>query len=428
MQSKIITSFDIGIRNLAYCILSYHPENIVGNQFMIHDWNVIDLIGGNLVTKDKICQCVIHSGIRCHNPAHFYTKSMSMGPQKLVCKVHAKSYGPQQLNRFYTMDNLTMAELAFLAITKLDQIDFTQSQEIIFESQPSKNPKMKNLSMMLFNYFIIRYMVEKPEETRRLKDVKPVSSHNKLTIYDGPYVECHLKNQHARNKFYGKVYCRHMIRSNPERLVFFDHHKKSDDLADSFLQGAWYLMDGYKGPTMFGAHSTRQIPLMNPSPEDADVSLVSDSDNLPAQLIEDPDEETDPLELKTEIQHKIVLKLKVKQPQQLQSSGGLVDVSSESAQPPKKIVLKLKKTPVGRDYLQQTKHNPVNQQIREDYQLNVYRQLQHGRKPSPNARRYTLSNIKYLLEHPTPGHKSNPILIRSMHFFFGQQKTQTLLQ
>jgi len=32
-----------------------------------------------------------------------------------------------------------------------------------------------------------------------------------------------------------------MIRQDPARLELFESHKKQDDLADSYLQGAWYL-------------------------------------------------------------------------------------------------------------------------------------------------------------------------------------------
>ena len=42
----IITSFDVGIKNLAYCILDYTPREI--NQYPIYDWNIIDIIDNNI--------------------------------------------------------------------------------------------------------------------------------------------------------------------------------------------------------------------------------------------------------------------------------------------------------------------------------------------------------------------------------------------
>lgn len=362
-MSKIITSFDIGIRNLAYCIMEYRPQNISGNQFIIHDWNVIDLLKNDQIdAKNKKCQIKYKSGGKlgqcCDHPAHYY--AMTKGVPTNLCKIHAKSYDSTQISRLYTVANLTLYELARLAVNQLNKIDFSLSEEIIFESQPSKNPKMKNFSMLLFNYFIIHYIAEKPELEQRLKDVKFVSSRGKLTVYDGPYIQCHLKNQHARNKFYGKVYCRYLIRYNLERLHFLDGYKKSDDLCDSLLQGAWYLMNGCTGTNTPKPHPKILLKLKDPS-----------------------------------------------RPQQL---------SLPPQQP--KIVLKLKQGPIGQKMLRTIKDNQSTAQIRIDYQINKYRQLKRGSKPRPNCHKYTLSNIKYLIDH----HQSNQQLISSMDYYFGQSK------
>ena len=75
----------------------------------------------------------------------------------------------------------------------------------------------------------------------KVKKVIFVNPRNKLEVYDGPYVQCNLKGQYARNKFYGKVYCRYIIRNQPSDIKLFESHKKKDDLADSFLQGVWFL-------------------------------------------------------------------------------------------------------------------------------------------------------------------------------------------
>ena len=45
-------SFDIGIKNMAYCIFS-----IQDNQFLIRDWNVINLIETEQPTYK--CDCII---------------------------------------------------------------------------------------------------------------------------------------------------------------------------------------------------------------------------------------------------------------------------------------------------------------------------------------------------------------------------------
>ena len=111
---------------------------------------------------------------------------------------------------------------------------------VVLEHQPSKNPKMKNLSNMLYSYFVIRGIVDaQPKVMRKILFISP---RNKLSIYDGPDIKCNLKGQYARNKFYGKHYCEWLIRMDHPRLDYFQSHRKKDDLADCFLQGAWYLL------------------------------------------------------------------------------------------------------------------------------------------------------------------------------------------
>jgi len=365
-MSKIITSFDIGIRNLAYCILEYLPHNLSGNQFKIHDWNVIDLLDTVEHPKDPKCQTKYKSGTKigqiCGQLAHYYYLD-ERGQKISVCRVHSKSESMTNLKRNYTVANTSLYELARLAINILDKIDFNQSQEIVIESQPSKNPKMKNFSMILLNYFIIRYIVEKPEHEQTLQDVKFINSRNKLTVYDGEYVDCKLKGQYARNKFYGKVYCQHLIRHNVERLDFLKSFKKKDDLCDSFLQGAWYLLNSYKPIT-----STQRVPIQDPVPPQNDT--------------------------------------------------------------PKKFVLRLKRPigpigpigpivphPTGKEYLKSVKKSTTTMQTRNAYHLNKYRQLKRGCKPATNAHKYTLSNIKYVVDH-NQFDSSNNILMSAIKYYF----------
>jgi hypothetical protein len=339
----VITSFDIGIRHLAYCTMEYDPNRLSGDHYIVHQWDVIDLVADEAYKKNKTCQATIESGIKkgqkCGQLTHYFDSQTKVH----LCKTHAKSHG-DQLTRFYTPANISLYELACLAVKRLDQIDFSQSHEIIFESQPSINPKMKNFSMLLFNYFVIRYIAEKEESTRRLKEVKFISSRNKLTVYDGPYVSCNLKNQYSRNKFYGKVYCRYLLRYNAERLSFLDQYKKTDDLCDSFLQGAWYLMTMYK-PSSSSAQKPR-------------------------------------------LKLKLKLKLKVTE---IEDPTGPDEQPQPIGQP--------EPQPIGPQLLQAIKHNDVTKTVHQDVNLVKYMHLKRGKKPNPNTRHYTLSNLKYIFDH-----------------------------
>lgn len=385
---QIITSIDVGIRNLAYCVMEYDPENISGNQFKIHDWNVIDLL--NNKQKNNKCQMKFQSGDKkgqiCHNLAYYSINGMN------VCKIHSKSYNHSQLTRFYTVSNISLYELARLAVLELDKIDFNHSQEIIIESQPSKNQKMKNFSMVLLNYFIIKYIAEKTESEQKLQDVKFISSRNKLTVYDGPYIECHLKGQHARNKFYGKIYCQYLIRNDFEKKNFFNSFKKRDDLADSFLQGAWYLMNKYQ-PNNHNTNKNQDVWNEKECINESYVIEEQQCDNPDHDDFDDPNPD----------EHD----------------------NEKNPEKKEKIKLKLKKKLVGKEFLQSIKNNESNIRIKVDYNLNKYKQLRRGSKPIKDAKKYTLSNIKYIIDHHLFD-ESNSILQSSMKYYFGNSKVEQL--
>jgi hypothetical protein len=413
-MGRIVTSFDIGIRHLAYCRMEYLPQNLSGDQFKIHDWDCLDLLEGS-IDFDKKCQFIYKSGqkngCQCTNDAYY---NINLTGQS-VCKTHAKSYSHEEIVRIYTCKNISLFELARIAVQYLDKIDFGQSNEIIFETQPRFNPKMKNFSMMLFNYFIIRYVAEKPAHLQTVENIKFISSKNKLSVYDGPYVECKLKNQYSRNKFYGKVYCRYIIRSNNERVAFFDRFKKKDDLADCFLQGAWHLMDTYKGSKI-----TQQLKpklklklklkissnFVEDPVEESNLDPAEESNIDPADESNlDPAEESNLNPVATILpKPKIVLKSKIVLKPQLP-----------------KIVIS-NPTLIGKAKLAEIKKNSTTRQVRYDYNLTKYQHLKRGIKAKLGAYRYTLSNIKYIIEKSEKSSLiDNEILKKSITYYFGNQ-------
>ena len=177
-----IASFDIGIINLAFCKVSYDSQKITNN-FTIHEWKLIDVLENNSKNAD-----------------------------------------------IYT--------LAYLIITKLNTFNFSDCDEIILEQQPNLNSRMEKVSMIILNYFIMKNIMNNEKKII----VKFVSAKNKLNVYDGPFIECNLKLPYTRNKFYAKKYTEYIIKNDHKWSNFFNSFKKKDDLADCFLQGAWYLM------------------------------------------------------------------------------------------------------------------------------------------------------------------------------------------
>jgi hypothetical protein len=102
---------------------------------------------------------------------------------------------------------------------------------------------------MLAQYFIIKY------EDRDIV-IDFVSSFNKLKIKTqvtlqeaNPHVDSigqpqgTLTSTYKAHKKDGITYCKEILEQNPSMgsLADFIKHAKKDDLADSFLQGIWYL-------------------------------------------------------------------------------------------------------------------------------------------------------------------------------------------
>jgi hypothetical protein len=222
----IVCSFDIGLKNLAYCILDHKNK--------IHSWENIDLFVDTYNSGEKkICQSKLQNNNNCTSEASYFSNT-----GLFVCGRHTDNKEKKLLN----IDNISYSELAMLIISKLNTIDFSMCDEIVIEKQPDKaRDKIKVVSIMLLNYFILNYIIPK----KNIKDVKFIDPRNKLTIYTGPYIECKLKGSYPRNKFYAKEYCKYFLEcsltDNLQWYNYFKNSDKKDDLSDSYLQGRWYL-------------------------------------------------------------------------------------------------------------------------------------------------------------------------------------------
>ena len=282
-----IASFDIGIKNLSYCILSANQSEV-----KVYDWDIIDLIteedelyctakiksgakkgkvcgnkatyfkkgdksasccgthkySGELVSIKMILLCNetlkngANKGKKCSKKANHYLELPS-GERIGYCSVHSRMHS--NLKRYYTVDNITDIELRCRLFKALDEINnFKSVRTILIEHQPNHaREKIKSIAYSVFDYFVLRGMVD----TQTIQVIKSIDAKNKLTIYDGPPISCKLKDQYDRNKWYGKKYCEWAIKQKPLLVDFYNKFKKKDDLADCFLQGLWYLKFGKHG-------------------------------------------------------------------------------------------------------------------------------------------------------------------------------------
>lgn len=320
-NEKRIISFDIGIKNLAYCILDVSS----GGCFTILDWNVINLLetGNTSSTVSHKCTHPLKAkrGV-CHPPLCGKTAVFSVSSGETFCPRHAKTQtdyllptpetAPAAIKKRKIDDLRTFAKthgvdlseasvrsqilekiLSFFEIRRLkpivkpkvknsNQTDLVQIGKrlkialngisgigeithVLIENQISTvASRMKTIQGMVAQYFIM--ILENPQidfisSANKLKYMPPSASPLENTmIYLGPIpapVEDSDNDNDEENpakpQFDKKVYRQHKTdgvkycldilskRGMSQWTELLETHKKKDDLADSFLQGYWYL-------------------------------------------------------------------------------------------------------------------------------------------------------------------------------------------
>lgn len=220
-----ILSFDIGIKNLAYCVIE-------SDHLTILDWGILDLRTG------VSCDHILKGSKSCEQEAKYVKNGLHL------CTSHNKlaKYKSYKMKRIPKLAN-PMLSLGKRMVEALDEHElFLQVNTVLLENQPAlKNPTMKSVQMLLYSYFLIKGITD---DKSPIDNIEMINARNKLKAYKGDPIECDIKDKYKKTKYLGIKYCEKMIHENKEIhekfCELFQSSKKRDDLADAYLQAIYY--------------------------------------------------------------------------------------------------------------------------------------------------------------------------------------------
>jgi hypothetical protein len=300
-----ILSFDVGIKNMAYCMID------VSNSFSIKNWGVLTMMEKQ--APPPICSCLKilkskralpkpctkpakyekNGGYYCETHAqensatqdcsgfilptkertHAYLQKQPLESLVAIGKSHhlflqeipkTKKMAIEMLDNFYKercfnalvlkkakhADEIDLIYIGKTMKTLLNDVSgIDQTTHVVIENQisPIAN-RMKTIQGMLAQYFIMKNSdthIEFVSSIHKLNQFKDISG-VVLSSKDGDPGDKSTYRDHKRD---GVDYTQQLLNANPEfqeKKPLFLESKKKDDLADSFLQGLWYAKDHKK--------------------------------------------------------------------------------------------------------------------------------------------------------------------------------------
>ena len=299
----VVLSFDVGVIHLSYCLLTkkkyIKPDGTLFEDWEILDWNNIDLTNRDeqkcscgakacltqTVTGEIKYYCKTHgkkidplgdiepfetcflscdkkSGKTCtYNSKGDSEKTCGksgsyINNELCYCTVHAKQKYKSEVKqielkpfKLKSSTTLNFDDVKYGLIMELEKRkNLLSADYVVIENQPSfKNPRMKSIASTIYDYYLIRGIIDKKISNSKITQVKFMSPSNKLKLASEGDTKQLVKAKstddtkaYKLTKSLGIKYCLDLTAHLPEWVKHFNSFKKRDDLADSFLQGAYF--------------------------------------------------------------------------------------------------------------------------------------------------------------------------------------------
>lgn len=253
VTNNIILSFDVGIKNLAYCLYNEEDNKII-------EWDIINLLEDKIKEskENNNCSfCKAKAKKYCKNTfycgRHFSrfekikettekceccgeTKNCYLFENTFYCKKHFNESNKLSVIKKVKCKKVNNDYLFNKIINSFDTThsNFLNVKKVIIELQPArKNPRMIAISNFIMSYFLIK---GKYTDNSVMKSVEYISSKKKLRFGN------HGTTTYKQRKNLGIDYVREYLKEhNTDFLDKFNSSKKKDDLCDALLQVLYTL-------------------------------------------------------------------------------------------------------------------------------------------------------------------------------------------
>lgn len=236
-----VLSFDVGIKNLAYCCIEY--DNMSKRIFA---WNIINLIPENPHCYISSCKkAVIQTCMYHGHPINWCAKHNNIYATLSKTKENGELTKPTTVHiincKTIETDDLRKSIIKNLDMQILPLIYKYNIDYVLIENQPvKKNPLMKQVMDTLYCWFLIRCVCDK----QIVKNINLISPSNKLKQYAeqlNTYEDAKEKYKVTKNLSIDVV--QDYLKTN--NLTFLNNHldkySKKDDLCDCLLQGFYWI-------------------------------------------------------------------------------------------------------------------------------------------------------------------------------------------